>query len=523
MLRIGNIRISVKKSLTDDILRQALEKKLGTRVTKVRIFRKSIDARNKGEVMYSLTLDFCAENEKRLLRRRDITKAYEPVFVIKKARADFRPVVVGFGPAGFMSGLYLAEAGLRPVILERGRDADSRKADTERFFRTGILDTESNVQFGEGGAGTFSDGKLNTGINDPRIRFVLKTLVKYGAPEEILFSAKPHVGTDRLIGTVKNIRKRIESLGGEVLFCKKVTAISCKNSAVRGVFCGDEFIPSEAVVFAIGHSARDTFEMLYNMGMPMEKKGFSAGFRAEHPQEFINKMQYGDFAGYLPAADYKLAVHLDDGRGVYSFCMCPGGYVVGAASEEGGVVTNGMSNHSRDGQNSNAAILAGLMPEDFPSENPLEGMYFQRELERRAFLAGGGGYKAPCQNIADFVCGKGSYKIRGVCPTYMPGVETADFRDIFPDFIYKALAEGLKKFDSLIKGYSSGDGVLTAVESRSSSPIRIPRDRESLESPCFSGFYPCGEGAGYAGGIMSAAVDGLKTAEKIVEKLNGSS
>lgn len=521
MLRISGIKISPKDGLSDEVLKKAVEKKTGVRAASVSIFRKSIDARDKNAVVYNLTLNFTVtekEDEKRLLRRREISPAKEPSYIIEKKKRDFRPVVVGFGPGGFMAGLYLAEAGLRPIILERGRNAESRKADIERFFETGVLDTESNVQFGEGGAGTFSDGKLNTGVNDPRIRYVLRTFVENGAPKEILYSAKPHVGTDRLIGMIQNIRKRIEGLGGEVLFEKKVTSLSFKNGRLEGVVCGDEVFPTKAAVLSIGHSARDTFEMLNNMGVPMERKGFSVGVRAEHSREFINRAQYGEFAKLLPSADYKLSTHLKDGRGVYSFCMCPGGYVVAAASEKGGVVTNGMSNFARDGKNSNAAILVGLMPEDFTGEGPLAGMYFQRELERKAFLAGGGGYKAPGQNIADFAKGRASKELFGIEPTYKPGVVPGDFRDIFPKFIYESLREGLLKFDNMIKGYGSGDGVLTAVESRSSSPVRIIRDAESLESPLFGGLYPCGEGAGYAGGIMSAAVDGLKIAERIAQR-----
>ncbi|MCD8159253.1 MAG: hypothetical protein LUD77_10280 [Clostridiales bacterium] len=517
MLRIRNIKISASKELREELLKEVLSKKLKTNIKTVKIFRKSIDARKKTDVYYNLTLDFSAENEEKLLKRKEISPVKELSYVIKKAKADFRPVVVGFGPGGFMAGLYLAEAGLKPVILERGGRADVRKAKAENFFKTGILDSECNVQFGEGGAGTFSDGKLNTGINDPRISFVLKEFVKFGAPEEILYSAKPHVGTDRLIKMVQNIRKRIEGLGGEVHFNTKATAIETKNGKISAVLCGDEVFPTRAAVFALGHSARDTFKFLYDVNLPMEQKSFSVGFRIEHSQEFINKAQYGSFAKYLPAADYKLFTHLEDGRGVYTFCMCPGGFVVGAASEDGGVVTNGMSNFRREGKNANSAVLVSVGSSDFKSENPLAGIEFQRSLERRAFELGGGGYFAPTQNASDFLKGKPTNRLSGITPTYKPGTAAADFRELFPDYLYKALQQGLLAFDRKIKGFGGNGAVLTAVESRSSSPLRILRDRESLESTGLRGFYPCGEGAGYAGGIMSAAVDGLKCAEKIVE------
>ncbi|MCD8089496.1 MAG: hypothetical protein LUD81_02550 [Clostridiales bacterium] len=520
MLRISNVKISVKEQLSEDLLKGLLSKKLKCKVKAVKIFRKSIDARKKTDVFYNLTLDFSAENEERLLKRQGITRVKELSYNIKKVEANFRPVVVGFGPGGFTAGLYLAEAGLKPIILERGDRADIRKKRVEAFFKTGVLDTESNVQFGEGGAGTFSDGKLNTGINDPRISYVLKTFVKFGAPEEILYSAKPHVGTDKLICVVQNIRKRIEALGGEVYFNKKVTGIKTKGGKLTAVVCGDEAFNTEAAVFAIGHSARDTFKFLCDSGLPMEQKSFSVGFRIEHSQEFINRAQYGSFAKYLPAADYKLFTHLEGGRGVYTFCMCPGGYVVGAASEEGGVVTNGMSNSGRDGENANSAVLVSVGPEDFGLESPLAGMEFQKALEGKAYVLGGKNYFAPAQNVEDFLLGKATSRLRGVKPTYKPGVAAADFKDLFPGYLYEALRQGLSVFDKKLRGFGA-DGVLTAVESRSSSPVRLLRDRESLESLGVKGLYPCGEGAGYAGGIMSAAVDGLKCAEKISEKLGG--
>ncbi|MCC8014549.1 MAG: hypothetical protein LIO87_05085 [Eubacterium sp.] len=517
MLRISGVKVSVGQELSEAFLRELLQKKLKTKVKNVKLFKKSIDARKKDRVIFNLTIDFEAENKKRLLLRRDVTEAVFLEYKINKKSLDFRPVVVGFGPAGFMAGLYLARAGLKPIILERGGRVEERTKQVNAFFKGGSLDEENNVQFGEGGAGTFSDGKLNTGVNDPRIRFVLETFVEKGAPEEILWEAKPHVGTDRLGEMVKNIRKEIISLGGEVRFNCKMTGLLNEKGEIKGVLCGEEVLPTKAVILALGHSARDTFKMLYDKGIVMEGKSFSVGVRIEHTREFIDRARYGEFADVLNAADYKLATHLPDGRGVYTFCMCPGGYVVAAASEKGGVVTNGMSNFLRDGENSNSAVLVGIGREDF-GEGVLDGVEFQRRLERKAFELGGRKYFAPAQNTEDFVSGRETVSLTGVKPTYQPGVVPSDFRELFPEFICDSLRQGLSAFDRQIKGFASEGSVLTGVESRSSSPVRILRDRESLESVELKGLYPCGEGAGYAGGIMSATVDGLKCAEKICEK-----
>ncbi len=514
MLRFSKLKISVKNKISEELLKDILQKKLKTKINSVRIARLSIDARDKTDVVYDLSVDFTAENEKRLLKNRNVSKIKSVQYIIEQKKSDKRPVVVGFGPAGMMAGLYFAEAGLRPIVVERGRSARQRMEDVKRFWETGVLDTSSNVQFGEGGAGTFSDGKLNTGVNDVRIGYIFKKFVEFGAPKEILYMSKPHIGTDKLIDMVGNIRKRIEALGGEVLFETKLTEIDQKDGEIKGVCCGERYIETDTVILAVGHSARDTFKMLYDMGLPMERKPFAVGVRVEHSQDFINKSRYGEFAAYLSAADYKLSTHLEDGRGVFSFCMCPGGYVVAASSEEGGVVTNGMSYSKRDGKNSNSAVLVGIGVDDLAGDDVLEGVRFQRELERKAYALGGSGYKAPVQNVSELIAGKGSDTLVGVSPTYRPGVTPSDFRELFPAFLYESLRQGLINFDRSIKGFASEGAIATAVESRSSSPVRLIRDRESLECLCLKGLYPCGEGAGYAGGIVSAAVDGLKCAEK---------
>lgn len=514
MLRLVNVKVSVKNNINRELLRQICEKKTGRKILTAELSRLSIDARDKENIVYNMNIDFSAENEKNLLKRNNISAVKNFEYIIEKKQSKKRPVVVGFGPAGMMAGLYLAETGLNPLILERGRSADRRKSDVEKFFKTGILDTVSNVQFGEGGAGTFSDGKLNTGVNDIRTGYILKRFVDFGAPKEILYEAKPHIGTDKLIAMVKNIRKRIESLGGEIFFETKLTGIDASKGMVRGALCGEKYFETDSIILAVGHSARDTFELLYNMGLAMERKPFAVGVRIEHPREFINKSRYGRFSEFLPAADYKFAVHTDEGRGVYSFCMCPGGYVVAAASEEGGVVTNGMSNFARNGENSNAAILVGIEPRDFEGQDVFAGVRLQKKLEKKAFNLGGGGYVAPVQNAADFMAGKTSVSFKGTEPSYRPGVTPTDLSELFPDFMCRALRQGLSGFEKYINGFAYGDGIMTAVESRSSSPVRLLRDRESLECIGLEGLYPCGEGAGYAGGIMSAAVDGLKCAEK---------
>ena len=422
--------------------------------------------------------------------------------------------MVGFGPAGMFCALILAMAGLEPLVLERGEDARTRHEKVNRFFETGELDPGSNVQFGEGGAGTFSDGKLNTGVNNPRIGWILEQFVAAGAPETILYDAKPHVGTDLLLTVVQNIRKRIISLGGEVRFNAQVTDIQVNEGRIYGLEVnGSQVIPCDSVILAIGHSARDTFSMLQRKSVPMEPKPFSMGVRIEHRQSLIDLAQYGTNDLPLGAADYKLVKHLD-GETVYTFCMCPGGYVVAAASEEGGIVTNGMSFSGRAGENANAALLVTVNPRDFPYEGPLGGMLWQRELEQRAYGLSGT-YRAPAQTVGDFLAGRASTGPGSVLPTYRPGVTWCDLHDVLPEKITKALAEGIVGMEACLKGFSDPNAVLTGPETRSSSPVRILRDES--RSSAVRGLFPCGEGAGYAGGIMSAAIDGILCAESLIQ------
>ena len=495
-----------------------------SKVRRLKIVRRSVDARKKPDVRIVYTVDVQVEgNENKILKSCGSKRAaIAPVSFYKPPKTapsmEKRPVVVGFGPAGMFAALILSIAGLRPIVLERGEDAPARNAKVEHFFATGELDPRSNVQFGEGGAGTFSDGKLNTGVNNPRIGWVLEQLVAAGAGEDILFDAKPHVGTDVLLTVVQNIRHRIISLGGEVRFNAKVTKFHSENERLRGVELESrEILETDRVILAIGHSARDTFQMLHETHIAMEPKPFSMGVRIEHPQSLINGSQYGKDDPVLPPADYKLVEHLEN-ETVYTFCMCPGGYVVAAASEEGRLVTNGMSCSDRGGENANAALLVTLNPKDFPYEGPLGGVRWQRELEENAFRAGGGNYFAPAQRVGDFLAGRPSTGPGTVQPTYRPGVTWCDLHTVLPEKITGALKTALPKLDIRLRGYADPDAVLTAPETRSSSPVRIVRD-ENKESVSLRGLYPAGEGAGYAGGIMSAAIDGMTCAEALIENL----
>lgn len=529
MLRISGIRAGLDEDTTE-YLRMAAAKTLHVppeRIAALTIAKKSVDARKKHDVHFVYSVDVTLTDGDRIPPRADKARVrvVHPIeFTVQTAqrRPQNRPIVCGFGPAGMFCALLLAHAGLAPIVLERGGDVDSRTAAVEGFFSGGVLDTENNVQFGEGGAGTFSDGKLTCGVNDARLSFILSEFVRFGAPEDILYMAKSHIGTDVLRRVVKNMRAVIVELGGEIRFHTKLCGIEEKDGALTALRCetpdGVEELPCDTLVLAIGHSARDTFAMLHGIGLQMSQKPFSMGVRIEHLQKQIDRAQYGKFAGNaaLGAADYKLSHRLANGRGVYTFCMCPGGHVVAAASEPGMVVTNGMSDHARDGANANAALLCDVRPGDFKSEHPLAGVEFQRKWERAAFVAGGGNYQAPVNLVGAFLEDKVAANFGEVAPTYRPGTAFADLRACLPDFVCAGLKEGILQFGRRLAGFDNYDTVLTGVETRSSSPVRFYRG-ETYESSV-AGVYPCGEGAGYAGGIMSAALDGIRVACAVIEK-----
>lgn len=527
MIRISQIKIAAKKA-QEQALEQEIRRLLHVKPQaklQYQIIKKSIDARKKDSIFCIYTVDIAGlVNEEGVVqkcRRNTITiapsvPASEPV--AGQSILQQRPVVIGAGPAGLFAALLLAERGYRPLLLERGQDVDTRTADVELFWQTGILNVRSNVQFGEGGAGTFSDGKLNSVIKDTRCRQVLEAFVRFGAPEEILYQAKPHIGTDRLKQVVKNMRQAILTAGGEVRFGSQVTALHIENGLLVGIeINGNEQIAANVAVLAVGHSARDTFASLHGQQIAMEPKAFAIGVRVEHLQKLINLAQYGMEQPYahIGAADYKLTYQASNGRAVYSFCMCPGGHVVAAASEDGLLAVNGMSLLARDGVNANSALVVNVTPEDFPSNDVLAGVEFQRHWERLAFQLGGS-YQAPVQLVGDFLADKKSTDFGSVWPTYRPGTIFAELKYCLPAFVVEALREAIPAFGKKIAGYDAADAVLSGVETRTSSPVRIVRN-EQYQSPSAAGLYPCGEGAGYAGGIMSAAVDGLRIAGKIIE------
>jgi uncharacterized FAD-dependent dehydrogenase len=527
MIRITELRLPLEHPPA--ALPAAICQRLGLASTDLRsfaVFKRSHDARKKSALTFIYTIDVAVDGEAALLDTfADDAKigptpdtSYHFVTPHRPAASATRPVIVGFGPAGIFAALVLAQMGFRPIVLERGKAVRERTKDTWGLWRNKVLDPESNVQFGEGGAGTFSDGKLYSQVKDPRHlgRKVLAEFVKAGAPAEILYVAKPHIGTFRLVSMVEHMRREIESLGGEVRFQSRVTGLSIDGGAVRGVqLASGEEIAADHVVLALGHSARDTFAMLHDAGVFMEAKPFSVGFRIEHPQTLIDRARLGSNAGnpLLGAADYKLVYHASNDRSVYSFCMCPGGQVVAATSEANCVVTNGMSQYSRAERNANAGIVVGITPADYPG-GPLAGIALQRQLESHAFTLGGGTYEAPGQLVGDFLAGRASTRLGSVTPSYQPGVHLTDLATALPPYAIAAIREALPAFGRQIRGFDLADAVLTGVETRTSSPLRITRG-DDCQSLNVRGLYPAGEGAGYAGGILSAGIDGIRIAEAV--------
>ncbi len=532
MLRVTEIKLPLDHTKAD--LEAALLKRLALGESELlgyTVFRRGVDARKASDIRFVYSLDATVKDEKAVRKRLrndrhvSLTPDMSYRFVAQApANLDERPVIIGMGPCGLFAGLILAQMGFRPVLLERGKAVRARTQDTWGLWRQGRLDPESNVQFGEGGAGTFSDGKLHSQIKDPayRGRKVLLEFVEAGAPPEILYVSKPHIGTFKLVGMVERMRAKIVALGGEIRFQARVADFEIEraadgNGAIKAVrLANGERLASRHVVLAVGHSARDTFHKLYELGVHIEPKPFSIGLRIEHPQWVIDQARFGKFAGHpaLGAADYKLVHHCAHGRSVYSFCMCPGGTVVAATSEPGQVVTNGMSQYSRNERNANAALVVGVTPADFPG-HPLAGIDFQRRWEAAAFQAGGGTYAAPAQKVGDFLAGRPSTKLGAVAPSYTPGVHLTDLSSCLPEFVITAIREALLAFGKQIQGFDMDDALLTGVETRTSSPLRITRDRVSYQSLNTRGLYPAGEGAGYAGGILSAAVDGIEVAEAV--------
>ena len=527
MLRLTDIQLPLDHS--DTAIKAAILQKLGIEneeLIKFSIFKRSYDARKKTAIVLIYTIDIETADDQKILNRLNgisgvtLTPDTNYRFVTHAAGDQFkRPVVIGFGPCGLFVALILAQMGFRPIVLERGKEVRERTKDTWGLWRKRELQPESNVQFGEGGAGTFSDGKLWSQIKDPKHygRKVLTEFVKAGAPSEIMYVSKPHIGTFRLVKMIEEMRASIETLGGEIRFQQKVTDFDIRNGQVHGLTINEnEYLPADHVVLAIGHSARDTFELVHQRGIYVEAKPFSIGFRIEHPQSLIDQARFGPNAGnkILGSADYKLVHHAKNGRSVYSFCMCPGGTVVAAASEPGRVVTNGMSQYSRNERNANSAIVVGISPADYP-EHPLAGIDFQRRLESLAYELGGKNYNAPGQLVGDFLAKRASTELGTIIPSYKPGITLCDLADALPAYAIDAIREALPAFDKQIKGFAMNDAIITGVETRTSSPIRIKRNDDNLQSVNTQGLYPAGEGAGYAGGILSAAIDGIKVAEAV--------
>jgi len=525
-IRINNIAIKLDQD--KNILRKKIAKKLKLKEEEIKSFKilkESVDARKKHDIKFVYCIEVECDNEEKLvekLKDNDVKmekQSYDIEVTSGEEELENRPVVVGFGPAGIFAALTLAEKGYKPIVIERGEDVDKRTETVDNFWKTGKLNLESNVQFGEGGAGAFSDGKLTTRIKDRRCDYVLRKFVEAGAPEEITYLAKPHVGTDLLKGVVKNIREKIKSLGGDVLFSHKLEKVNHENGQLKSIIVNGKEIPCNNLILAVGHSARDTYEMLYENKLEIQPKAFAIGVRIEHPQEIINISQYGDMHTHekLKAAEYKLVYQSKNlNRAVYSFCMCPGGVVVAAASEEGRLVSNGMSYHARDLDNANSALVVTVSPDDFEGDSPLRGMEFQRKYEKLAYDLSGS-HKAPIQLVGDFMEDRISTELGSVKPSYTGGYIFEDLRKCLPSYVVEALKEAIVDFDKKIKGYGNKDAVLTGIETRTSAPIRMLRD-ETLQSTSIKGIYPTGEGAGFAGGIISAAVDGMKAAEKIIER-----
>lgn len=529
MFRLENFRTALNFDQSE--LKTLICQKLDipeSRLGDWKISKKAVDARKKKRIEIVYSIDFSFKHERVFLKSyrfpdslkiKDVIPFEFNIPIISRKPKN-RPVIVGTGPCGLFAGLLLAEAGLNPLLLERGRSVSERTKDVNEFRKSGELDSESNIQFGEGGAGTFSDGKLYTLIKDPRTRTIFDTLVEAGAPPEILYDARPHIGTDKLRQVIPAIRQRITNAGGEFRFSSRLTDVIPAENLLESIQINDsELLETDTLVLAIGHSARDTVQKLFDRGLGMQQKAFSMGVRIEHKRKWIDYAQFGEHAGHpnLGAGKYKLSVHLENNRGVYTFCMCPGGSVVPAASEPGYLVTNGMSEYAQNQVNSNSGVLVSIYPSDFESDHPLAGIDFQRKWEKKAFKLGGSNYHAPIQRFEDFMKGTVSTKTGKVDPSYLPGTTFAPLSECLPDYVVESLRGGIHYFSRKLKGFAHADTLLTGIETRSSAPYRILRD-DDLESN-IKGIYPAGEGAGYAGGIVSSAVDGMKVAERIIGKL----